>query len=299
LSRFPYYKFVLKWISKFNSKIVVVFFGSDVRSAHFDGALIGLCDGNKDEINRLAQEQIQFVTTVEKYATRIVSHPPISMFQKRRFAQYLKIGIPMYYDYTKKLVHKPHDAITTVLHAPSDSSSKGTHEIRETIKRLISSGHKILYKEIKSVSNDEIMREISNSDIVIDQLYSDIPISRIALESILCGVPVLVGSYHDFTKYNLFSGVDYPEVYMCKPHNLENVLESVIENRDGRIKKSIRARDFVIKNWNPTSIAKKYQGLLLGGCKKSMVDSLHESNDWFYLPEENKEPLYGYGIKFS
>jgi hypothetical protein len=185
------------------------------------------------------------------------------------------------------------------LHVPSDFGSKGTLEIRDTIKRLISSGHKILYKEIRNISNDEMIREILNSDIVIDQLYSDIPISRIALESILCGVPVLVGSYHDFTKYGLNENVDYPEVYLFHPDTMESTLKSVIENTHTRIEKANRARDFVIKNWNSTAIAKKYQGLLFGGCKNSVIDSLHESKEWFYLPEEIKEPIYGYGIKFS
>lgn len=60
------------------------------------------------------------------------------------------------------------DARPIVLHTPSKSQIKGSHLIREPMRRLVESGA-VRYREVSGVASSRILEEMQRADIVLDQ----------------------------------------------------------------------------------------------------------------------------------
>jgi hypothetical protein len=281
LSEYKYQKFILWWIKQFNKKIFFVFFGSEIRPANIDGVI----DGNfsKEDISNIIIKQKTLVNIVECYSDYIISHPPISLFQTRPFFQYMKIGVPTP---KRHCTIKSHGNVTRIVHAPTSRKSKGSFEIQNVVETMIENGYKIIYVELYGLPHTRVIDEILKSDIVIDQLYSDIPSSGTSIDGCSCGVPVISGTYYDFSEYNLYPGVDYPECVLCNPDNVMYELDRMIA--DYNITRDIgkKAHHFVVDSWNPSAVASKYVDILDG----------RANTDWIYIPSLNKQ-AYGYGFK--
>jgi len=284
LSESKHQRLVLWWIKHFiGRKIFFVFFGSDIRPAKLDGALLNLLPPN--EIQGFMQKQKRLVDSVEKYCDYIISHPPISMFQTRPFFQYIKIGVPTPTQSAAREYRNDTD-VTRILHAPTSKGAKGSPEIRRLIEKMINNGHKILYLELYGLPHADVIREMLLADIVIDQLYTDIPVSGTTLDGCACGVPVIGGTYYDFGEYNLIPGVDYPDCILCHPNNLMYELDRMITERNINMAVGLRALEFVSTKWNNAAIAYKYIQIL----------SCRAKQDWIYVPSENTQ-IYGCGVK--
>lgn len=280
-----WHKYMYWWLKRFDTKVIVVFFGSEVRPANRDGVWLN-CGYSDKEITDIMKKQKKLVEFVELYADYIISHPPISTYQTRPFYQYIKVGIPVdIHNYISKNPQKS-DGVIKVVHSPTVPKAKGTSEIRNTIEKLILNGNKILYIEICNSTHDNVIQEMANADIIIDQTYSDIPTSGTTIDGAVNGVPVVSGSYYNFYEYDLASGVDYPPCVICNPYNIQYEVERIISDFNYRRKLRDAAFDFVYNRWKPCDIAKNYISIIGGVADQS----------WIYIPSSNAQ-YYGCGIK--
>lgn len=281
LSELKYQKFVLWWIKRFDKRIFFVFFGSDIRPANTDGALLE--QFSKDDIQVIIKKQKKLIDVVECYCDYIISHPPISSFQTRPFFQYVKIGIPTP---KKHIPFRESTGVTRIVHAPTTRGAKGSFEIRMMIEKLIENGNKILYLELYGLPHEKVIAEISMANVVIDQLYTDIPSSGLSIDGSMCGVPVISGTYYNFLEYDLHPGIDYPDCVLCNPHNFTYELDKLISGYNITKDIGVRAHRFVTDMWNPAVVASKYIAILNG----------RANSDWIYTPSLNTQE-YGFGIK--
>lgn len=279
-----WHKYMYWWLKRFDTKVIVIFFGSEVRPAIIDG--VWLNSGYSDkEITDIMKKQKKLVDVVELYADCIISHPPISKYQTRPFYQYMKVGIPTPINKTGMKIPQKCDGVIKVVHSPTVPKAKGTSEIRKTIEKLISNGHKILYIEICNSAHNNVIREMVDADIIIDQMYSDIPTSGTTIDGAVNGVPVVSGSYYNFNEYDMVSGVDYPSCVICNPYNIQCEIEHLISDFEYRRKIGDDAFDFVYSRWKPRDIAENYISIIEG-----VAD-----NSWIYIPSSNNQH-YGCGI---
>lgn len=92
-----------------------------------------------------------------------------------------------------------HDPIR-IVHAPSVRANKGTQFIISAINRLQEEGHIIDFKLVENTTHPEALKEMSNSDIVIDSVNSNIKAhGLVSIEAMSLGKPVIccIGNYYD------------------------------------------------------------------------------------------------------
>jgi hypothetical protein len=278
--------FLLRWIRLFKRETMIIFFGSDIRPVNEDGVLNRLFIGQSD-VDRKTRQQKKTVEMVEFYCDYIVSHPPISRFQRRPFYQYMKLGVPVKYKkYCQPGITQMDGDVLKIVHAPTDKHAKGTYDIRESIKTLISRGHKIFYLEMYGRTYDEVMGEILTADIVIDQLYTDIPSSGTSVDAAILGKPAISGTYYDFNDIDLIDGVDYPPCVLCHPYNFTMELEKLIGNEQRRATIGELAGDYIFKKWECQLVARRIMAIF----------NKRAHNDWIYIPDD-ETPRYGCGVK--
>lgn len=282
-----WHKYMYWWLKRFNTKVIVIFFGSEIRPAGVDGVWLSSGYDDKEIIN-IMKKQKKIVDFVELYADYIISHPPISKYQTRPFYQYIKVGIPVSIENVGIKTTRNLDGVIKIVHSPTVPKAKGTLEIRNIIGKLILNGHKILYIEICNSAHKNVISEMSEADIIIDQMYSDIPTSGTTIDGAVNGVPVVIGSYYNFYDYGVDGGVDYPPCVICNPYNIQHEVERLISDYNYRKSIGKGAFDFIHSNWKASDVARNYISIIDGFADHS----------WIYIPSNNTQQ-YGCGIKMK
>jgi hypothetical protein len=184
----------------FNKKIIWFFHGSDIRPQFMDGVSIysynSMLEGR---LIRDTDESKLRVHYIEKYADVIVAQPCHSIFLTKPFINSVKLGQPVSkFDFFQS---ERTDNIVRLFHSTTSPYAKGTFTIRHWVDALREDlSHrdipiKIDYTEVSYLPHDELLKRMAESDIVIDQLYSDLFLSITASEAIMLGKPVIVGGY--------------------------------------------------------------------------------------------------------
>lgn len=122
------------------------------------------------------------------------------------------------------------DVPLRIMHCPSFSSAKGTAEIAECIRALQGEGLAIEYILVSGLPHREVLKAMQHADLIIDQLYSDVPLASVASESILLGKPVLVAGYEISEWVRSDPKRVYPHI-ICHPEELYSVLRSLLLDR--------------------------------------------------------------------
>ena len=187
--------YILKMLGK---TTVIVFHGSDARPPYLDKTKDKL---SLDELHLATLQMKKSINTIDKWATHIINAPATSQFHTRQIINWLAIGVPFNSSpFRKKNTHSTHSNKATksapiILHSPSNASVKGTAVIRKAINHLKSRGHAFEYIELQACSHSKVIKLLSRSSIVIDQLYSDTPCAGFATEACAMGKAVIVGGY--------------------------------------------------------------------------------------------------------
>lgn len=239
-------------------RIVVIFFGSEIRPSYLDGIEAGSgATPSPSTLVAATRRKRSRVRGLERYADAIVSHGPMSHLLARPFVSWLEIGIPTTPDDAggeARAVSGP----VRVLHAPSDTGAKGTAEIRATVTSLIDEGLPIEYLELRKLPNAEVRAALSGADIVVDQLYSDTPMAVLASEAAAAGRPAIVGSLDWVGALDRVSHEATPPTVRCSPEELEPVLRRLVASAAEREKLGRHAREFVTDRWNPEAVARRF-----------------------------------------
>lgn len=276
----------------FRKTIIFVFLGSDVRPAYLSGNLIDRAktsDGKLD-VEMLAADSVQknkYLAKIEQYADYTVNHPPTALFQNKPFILFSALGFPFWEGKIKDTSipeTELSDNTVTIVHAPSNPKIKGSLVFAELIEKLKNEGYLIDYKEITNKTNAEVLAELSRCDLVIDELYSDIPLGGLGTEAAFFGKPTInCGYYNEQIQADLAPEFIPPSVY-CTPEELEEKLRVLIKNKEIRTSIGQESKQFVFNNWESSIVARKYIKLINGNVPEN----------WLYHPKRITY-FFGYG----
>ena len=274
--------FDLRILHFFKKNVIMWYMGSDSRPPYISGRFK---DENIVEIVRLTKKIYDRVQLVEKYCTYTIDNPAQAHFHKKKYVMFQAVGIPISERFIREKVRdeKVNSAIR-IVHAPSAPEIKGTDQIRDIIERIRSIGYKIEYVEIIKKMHEEVMKELSVADIVIDEVYADSPLGGLGTEAAINRVPTVTSGYFASYAKEILGELMPPSCY-CVPDNLEKELRDLIDNKEKRISLGKKAYEFVTENWSTEQVVQKFVQII----NNDVPD------DWYYDPYICEYP-YGEGI---
>lgn len=184
----------------FNKKIIWFFHGSDIRPAFMDGVAIYSYNSMFERsLIYDSEESKRRARYIEKHVDFVVAQPCHSLFLTKPFINSVHFGQPVNKIDVESVDRT--DNIVRLFHSTTSPYAKGTFIIRywvEVLREELSNRYppiKIEYTEVSYLPHDELLKQMSKSDIVIDQLYSDLFLSITASEALMLGKPVVVAGY--------------------------------------------------------------------------------------------------------
>ena len=288
----PFFSFhELAVLRFFRKKIIVVFLGTESRPAYLSGNIISdkYTSGTSFKMEKCFRDtkaQYERIRRIEKYANYIINHPPTALFQAKPFISWLQIGFP--HDKAAMSARQRNNEFSRVikiLHAPSHREAKGTRKIEEIISQLQSEGLPIEYIRLEGVPNERVIDELSRCDLVVDELYSDIPIGGLGTEAAFAKRAVINAGY-----YARHIHADYPEnlippACFCLPDELSAQIKNLVINKDERNANANKLNRFVTLNWTNDQVASRFMKLIDGTFPA----------DWYIKPQ-TLTYFQGYGI---
>ena len=258
-------------------KIFFLFIGSDVRFApaftqQFPEINIPWSDYYiKEDINR----KLFYIRTIEKYVDAIFSVPDQSGLQIRPFYH---MHLPL--DVDSILFHYPDNEIPEIVHVPSNRALKGTELIIRAMEECKKRNLKFNFKIIENQPNLVVKEELQNTDIVIDQIYTNGP-GMLGIEAMASGNALATKFLES---YNAFKP---PVCYIDHTDILVSNMEKLIMDREYRREIAYNGRKFVEQNNDIIKIAERMLSIYDG--KVSELDfypTFFEKD--FHLPEYQK-----------
>jgi hypothetical protein len=218
-----------------------------------------------------------FVRRVEALSHVVISTPTIGHYLTKDFLNGNDIGIPVIppdiedkgyslepdESQLEKHNSSSKEAPLKVVHAPSNPRIKGSEIITRVLEKLERDGL-IEFKLVIGQTNQQVRETLSNSDLLVDQLYSDIPLPVLASEAAFFGVPTMIGSINWPEITTNFSSDSLPPAIFIHPDNLEEELRNHAINRVKIESVSVLVRSFVSQHRNPRAIASLYEPIILG-----------------------------------
>lgn len=142
------------------------------------------------------------------------------------------------------------DGSLKILHAPSDRDAKGSDLIQQVIQSLKQEGYQIDFLEVSSVPHEQLQLLIEETDIVIDQAYSDKLMPVLAQECALQMKPVVIGGYIFEENYEELEQCSALPILCSEPNGLKDSIKSLLGSKALRKSLSNSAYNFVTSEKN-------------------------------------------------
>lgn len=252
-------------LRRLGKKIIFINVGSDFRPPYMDGSVSPPTKQDPDIANiaRLARRAKRKILLHERFADYIVSSPSSAHFHERPVINWFAMGVPPTFEVPAALPFHE-NACVRVVHSPSNSLVKGSEIICSIIQQLIEEGAPLELIRLEGVSNEEVLRQLHQCDMVVDQLYSDIPMAVLGSEAARFAKPCVVGGYlADNVAAYIPDEYCPPSLYVL-PERLKSAIEELVENADLRRDLGLRAQQFVSQRWSCRTVAERYWALLQG-----------------------------------
>lgn len=262
-------------LRRLGKRVVMVFHGSDARPPYVDGADMDPAAGRSiGDCAALARTKKRDIETLERSAHVIVAFPLYGHFFTRPIVGFHDIGIPqpLIADFPA-LVPEPPAPPLRVLHAPSNPFVKGTARIREVIAGLVAEGVPIELVELVGVPNSAVREELARCHFVVDQLYSDIPVTGLVAEAARYGRPSVLGGYGWDEIRRLMPNLEWPPVEFCHPDELEAAVRRLAMDPDHRRALGLAARRFA-ETWAAERVAGRFVELIEGRISPGWVHTV-------------------------
>ncbi len=243
---FPYIKLLGK-------KIVSIFLGSDVREVTSFAREYNRADSYVSpefiatlsaRANISTSSLVQRIRHAELHSDLIYSQPNQSNLAIR---PYMHLYLPI--DLSKYVCHIPKREIPVVVHAPSSTSIKGTDEILTALRQLEVEGVRFELIQLNRVPNKEVLAQLTNADVVIDQLYSG-GYGKLSMESMASGSAVATRRFDVFWPDN-----SSLPIHHIDSKNISQQLKLLLTNRELRIRLAESARSFITQRHTAQNIA--------------------------------------------
>jgi hypothetical protein len=276
---------MVRRLRRMGRKVVFICNGSESRARFVDGTGYAERDETPVLANRLARETRAVrdnLHELHQSATFIVDNPVSAHFHPGPFVNWYSVGIPTRIDGVGEAAPRTGDVIR-VLHSPSYPRMKGSAEVRRVVNKLKEEGWKLEYIELTGVPNSEVLRQISECDMVIDQLFSDQPMAGFAREAALFGKPAIVAGYGFWVHASAtVLAAEWAPTVTCRPQEFEATLRSFLERgRTEWERVGAQARAFVLRQWSARDCASRLGEALENGPRKEWwVDPLRMNYLW-------------------
>ena len=214
--------------------------GGDSRPPYLDGRIVPVSHPSDDDLSRvyrLSKRQSKCVGRATRWASIAVVNRFHAQFSMRPFVEFFSLlkwgNTDISGELDKLSIECPaklpnvNSRPVKIMHVPSFPAGKGSDEIQRAIDLLKSDGFKIDYEVVTGVSHREVIRRLASVDLVIDQLYSDVPLASLASEATVLEVPVVVAGYELSYWVNQLDSNIYPNV-ICHPDDLYRTLNRMI-----------------------------------------------------------------------
>lgn len=245
----------------FRKKTMIIFLGCDVQQPELTfkkeipfSACHNCQQEYKDFVGCVPEKKIIRTGLAEENADIIVSHIAFSDVLKKN---YVKIIQPVNIEDFPETINFTGNKIPVILHAPSNFGYKGTKFLLDAIE-ILKNEYAFSFRLVQNVAVNELYKEISNADIVVDQLiqgwYGLLP-----LEAMMYEKPVICYLRDDLLKS--IPG-DCP-IINANPETIYSVLKKMLDNRSTWLETGKKGKDFVIKYHDGKLVAKHYSELLL------------------------------------
>lgn len=256
-------------------KIVFINMGSDIRPPYMDGVSILGQSHDVKRIVKLTSKAKRRAILHERYADFIVAQPSNAHFYQRQFINWFSMGVPQTFE-AEPCLPKVVRSSFVILHSPSSPEVKGSNIIREVIQKLIDDGMPLDLVCLQGVSNEEVLKNLKNCDLVVDQLYADIPMGVLGSEAARFAKPCIIGGYLAGEVGAYIRSEDIPPTLYVKPEMLRDAIKELVDNQELLLDLGCRARDFVSRNWGGDTVAERYLKLLRG----------EVLSEWWFDPNE-------------
>lgn len=240
-------------------KIVYIYHGSDSRPPYLYALSSRL---PVEQVLEMTARQKRTIEAVSRYADVIVDNPLAAHFHvANRIFIYQCVGNMM--ESEKIFAAAPRDArAVRIVHAPSMAAVKGTDRIRAAIGRLKSEGFDIDYVELSGRPNKDVMREIAQSDLVVDELYSDMHGAMLAIEALSMGKPAVVCGYARDELEKWIPADAAPPTTFSHPDELYASLRKLVSDPAYRLAAGRAGREFYERHSKPVRVAERLLAIL-------------------------------------
>jgi hypothetical protein len=267
-------RFDLPILKLFKRKTIsVIGHGSEARPPYLSFNAHSMSSDLDKYIAKQTKKTSRKVSFIERWSSEVVGLPTTDHFLTKPYFNFFKLGLP-----TNLVVNNdPNNSSIyrnfRILHAPSKSEIKGTNAIRIIMDRICLKYKDVEYVEISNVPNAEVLNEIAKSQLVIDQLYSDIPIAAIGVEAGSYGVPcvIAVGGM-EFWRKNLGES-QLPPSIACDVKDVETTIENYILNRKLLNDAGSAIKFFLAENWNCKAVAARYLKIIFGEADDKFLET--------------------------
>ena len=161
-----------------------------------------------------------------------------------------------------------------ILHAPNHRDIKGTNYLINAVNRLKDEGYDIDLRLLEKKSNDEVLKEINNADLIVDQLiigwYAMFAIESMALEK-----PVICYLREDlldfYSQKDILSRENLPLIN-ATPQNIYHKIKKAYESPDMLQEASKKGPAFVRNMHSIQSVGKVFSNIneSIGLCPRSV-----------------------------
>lgn len=242
--------------------------GSETRPPFINGALFDDNGGVEPSMRNLrssSKAKSKRLAWHQKWADFLIGSPlSTSQFATSDFINSFYIGTPI----------GRHEAFSPtepgvgsadrlrILHAPSRRKAKGTEEIIRIVAELKDEGVQLELVVKEQVSNSEVLMEIAASDVILDQMYSDIPWPVFACEAALFGKPAVFGSYAKLQMKRWSDEEMWPPFEIVHPGEIKATLRALADDPERRNERGNEGKRFVNSALSPKTVASKYLRLI-------------------------------------
>ena len=259
-------------------RVITIFCGSDARPPYLNGFWINPTSGEPDftAIRAATKQTRARVERAERQSDFVVNHPATAQFQRKAYVDWTVMGMPGPDSgpapWAGPGVDESVDRPVRVLHAPSDPEHKGSTRIRAAVEQLRRGSRDIDYTEVSGESHATVQRLLHDSDVVVDELWSDALLAGLATEAARLGKPVVVCGYAGDLLRALAGRVGAPADHYVHPDDLLDRLTTLVDDAAGRRDLGGRLRTFVEAQWSQEAIAGRYARLITGQPDASWLD---------------------------
>lgn len=252
-----------------------IWHGSEARPGYMDGAIWSLAKQGADPIKyiyRYTRRQHRNIRKLQFFSSDVIAHPLNSQFLTRPAINAASIGIsPPSLPQQVRTRMSPEYPLR-IVHIPSDRVVKGSDQIRQMLERVqLDFPGLVGYEEIHGVTNQAVLEILSNSDLLIDQLYSDTIWSGVGVEAAAMSLPTVVGNVNFLELKKFVDTENLPPAFVASPENLESLFRDVIQDLKSIKTMGERARNFSDERWNFNCVSERFVQVVTGNYKEGFT----------------------------